>query len=297
MQLPGTTIEYMTAMTLLHLHENRLQELPWELGEMQQLTDFSYHANELDTPTPEILSIGAIDLMNYMKTVNKSKKTKKLALTRMRLSLYPAELKTITVITDLNLSNNKLLEIDPVVARMKDLVAIDFSNNVLNTLPTALGKCGKLTFLDMSFNRISFLPDSLEGLTGLTVLKMNDNRMVRMPVFLKAMMKLQNLSLNNNEFLTVSADVKSSESFVTEPTNEQYKAIIAAAVSFSCLSLSLSHCLSVCMYACIQFICFDVRTYAHIYACMHVYKLVSVCMSVSVCIDASKYGHRQTSWS
>jgi len=83
MLLPGTTIEYMTAMTLLHSHENRLQELPWELGEMQQLTDFSYYANELNRTTPEILSIGAIDLIDYMKTVNKSKKTKKLALTRM----------------------------------------------------------------------------------------------------------------------------------------------------------------------------------------------------------------------
>ena len=202
---------------------------------MQKLQDFSYHANELDTPTPEILSIGAQDLMNYMQKVNKAKKTKVLRLSRMRLSMYPAELKTVTVIVNLDLSNNKLIEIDPVVARMKDLTALDFSNNVLNTLPASLGKCNKLTFLDMSFNRISFLPDSLEGLTALTRLKMNDNRMVRMPIFLKSMMKLQELSLQNNEFVDVSADIKVSDQFtdsaVLEPTKEQWKAVVEGATN------------------------------------------------------------------
>ena len=233
MELPGKTIEYMTAMTLLHLHENRLQYLPWELGEMQLLKDFSYTSNELDTPTPEILSLGDRDLMDYMKKVNKSKKTQKLDLSRMRLSLYPAELKTITMVTDLNLSNNKLLEVDAVVAKMRGLTSLNFSNNVLNTLPPALGKCEKIINLDLSFNRISFLPDSLGGLTGLTVLKMNDNRMVRMPIFLKSMMKIQELALQNNEFVDVGADIRVSEQMgdemVLEPTPEQYKAIVDGA--------------------------------------------------------------------
>ena len=227
MELPGSTIECMTNMVKLHLHENRLQYLPWELGEMQILKDFTYEANELDTPTPEILSVGAKDLMNYMKKVNKSKKTKILKLTRMRLSLYPTELKTVTMITDLNLSNNKLLEIDSVVARMRDLTALDFSHNTLITLPASLGKCHKIISLDMSMNRISHLPDSLEGLKDMRVLKMNDNRMVRMPTFLKAMMKLQQLWLHENQFVNVSADIKlGGDAFVLEPNKEQYKALV-----------------------------------------------------------------------
>eukprot|EP00961_Rhodomonas_salina_P121756 1639439-Rhodomonas_salina.1 len=135
LEITGYMVEPLTNVRVLRLNNNRLQYLPWELGHMESLQEIAYQANELDTPTPEILSLGGDDLMAYIRKVNKSMRTKILNLSHMRLSLYPHELRSVTVITNLDLSNNRLLEVDPVIAHMNGLTALNFENNALNSLP------------------------------------------------------------------------------------------------------------------------------------------------------------------
>jgi Leucine-rich repeat (LRR) protein len=121
---------------------------------------------------------------------------------------------------------NKLLAIDPVIAQMTMLTALNLAENALLSLPDGIGGCDRMTYLNLSHNRISSLPDSLGGLTGLTLLALEDNRMKRMPSFLKQMMKLQELGLNDNELVDVGADVKMSDDFVLEPNEAEYKRMI-----------------------------------------------------------------------
>lgn len=63
-------------------------------------------------------------------------------------------------LTELDLSNNKISCLSPVISQLNSLTSLNVSNNLLNFIPTSLGVnfCGKAFKLDIRHNPLEQIP-------------------------------------------------------------------------------------------------------------------------------------------
>lgn len=88
----------------------------------------------------------------------------------------PASLSLATKLQTLDVSNNRLEELDHAeLFRLQNLLSLKLSNNKLTTVPSYFGKFRALRSLNLSSNSLSQFPDALRGLMTLTDLDISFN--------------------------------------------------------------------------------------------------------------------------
>ncbi|KAG7336102.1 hypothetical protein KOW79_000795 [Hemibagrus wyckioides] len=139
---------------------------------------------------------------------------------------------TLSNITQLVLSHNKLTTVPPNVAELKNLEVLNMFNNQIEELPTQISSLQKLKHLNLGMNRLSTLPrgfgslpalevldltynnlneSSLPGnffyLTTLRALYLSDNDFEILPPDIGKLAKLQILSLRDNDLISLPKEI------------------------------------------------------------------------------------------
>ena len=92
------------------------------------------------------------------------------------LTTFPKEILTATKTTSLSLTNNQLGGALPAeIKQLTQLENLDVSNNKMTGIPAEIGQLSNLKILNYANNQITGLPLELGNLTGLQVLDLSGN--------------------------------------------------------------------------------------------------------------------------
>ncbi|XP_064190209.1 leucine-rich repeat protein SHOC-2 [Anguilla rostrata] len=116
---------------------------------------------------------------------------------------------TLSNITQLVLSHNKLTTVPPNVADMKNLEVLNVFNNQIEELPTQISSLQKLKHLNLGMNRMSSLPRGFGSLPALEVLDLTYNNLNEssLPGNFFYLTTLRALYLSDNDFEVLPPDI------------------------------------------------------------------------------------------
>lgn len=116
-----------------------------------------------------------------------------------QLTTIPAYLAGIDLLRKLNLSHNKITEVeDGALYDLENLEELDLSHNQLTELPQAISQMYNLKRLILSYNKIKELPAWITQLTKLEELFLDNNELSELPASLNVLIKLSRLDLQHN---------------------------------------------------------------------------------------------------
>ncbi|MFZ5971144.1 MAG: hypothetical protein ACOYXA_06095 [Bacteroidota bacterium] len=146
---------------------NRIQGIPWWIGELTLLRYLYLSTNQLDGPIPE--SVGNLAQLEhlFLHTNNLS-------------GTIPSSLEGLVKLKYLYLNLNDLTgTVPPSLGKMSQLERLIIDNNALEgNIPSALGKLSKLIFLYVHANKFTgALPDSLGYLNSLYYFMAGSNQL------------------------------------------------------------------------------------------------------------------------
>ena len=170
-------------ITNLNLSNNKLTQLPVEIGQLSQLTMLDVSYNNL-TQLP--VEIGQLTQLTTLH------------LSHNKLSQLPVEIGELTQLTSLHLSNNKLTHLPVEIGNLIQLTTLYLQNNKLTHLPVEIGQLTQLTTLDLSTNNLTQLPVEIWHLTQLTILYLSRNKLTHLPVEIGQLTQLTTLHLSDN---------------------------------------------------------------------------------------------------
>ncbi|XP_042538790.1 leucine-rich repeat-containing protein 40 [Dipodomys spectabilis] len=104
------------------------------------------------------------------------------------------------IITSINFSKNHLSEIPKRIVELKEMVSdVNLSFNKLSFISVELCMLQKLTFLDLRNNILNFLPEEMESLTRLQTINLSFNRFKTFPEVLYRIPTLETVLISNNQ--------------------------------------------------------------------------------------------------
>ncbi|XP_009861397.2 leucine-rich repeat-containing protein 40-like [Ciona intestinalis] len=111
-------------------------------------------------------------------------------------------------LSTLNIANNKLKCLPPMIGCFSQLGHLDLSGNAISALPDELAECISLREINMSYNLFTVMPGSIFKLKNLEVLVADNNQMTKIDVAsLKLLAQLSTLSLQNNSINEVPPEL------------------------------------------------------------------------------------------
>ena len=132
--------------TELDLSNQKLKELPGEIGRLTNLTSLALRWNKLTQLPPEI---------------NRLTNLTSLGLRLNQLTQFPPEINRLTNLTSLDLSRTKLTQLPPEISRLTKLTSLDLGENQLTQLPPEITRLTNLTSLDLRKNEGLNLPPEI----------------------------------------------------------------------------------------------------------------------------------------
>ena len=106
-----------------------------------------------------------------------------------------------TTLTTLNLSSNRITEIDNSITVLRNLTRLVMSYNRIQVLPDQICSLLQLRELNVAFNQINTLPYNIGNcLTNLTVLTVNDNDLDSLPDSIVFLLQLKVIDVSFNCF-------------------------------------------------------------------------------------------------
>lgn len=116
---------------------------------------------------------------------------------------------TMSSITQLVLSHNKLATVPPNIADLKNLEVLNFFNNQIEELPTQISSLQKLKHLNLGMNRLNSLPRGFGSLPALEVLDLTYNNLNEnaLPGNFFYLTTLRALYLSDNDFEILPPDI------------------------------------------------------------------------------------------
>ncbi|XP_020144492.1 leucine-rich repeat-containing protein 40 isoform X3 [Microcebus murinus] len=121
------------------------------------------------------------------------------------------------IITSVNFSKNLLCEIPKRIIELKEMVSdVNLSFNKLSFISLELCMLQKLTFLDLRNNVLNSLPEEMESLIRLQVINLSFNRFKILPEVLYRILSLETVLISNNQIGSVDAQkMKTMENLTT----------------------------------------------------------------------------------
>ncbi|KAJ8251992.1 hypothetical protein COCON_G00213040 [Conger conger] len=114
------------------------------------------------------------------------------------LSSLPPSLCSLSSLTHLDLSFNRLTSLPPCLLSLPLLSSLLLSHNLLSSLPSSVGELRSLSFLSLLGNQLQTVPPSLGHLGALCTLDLSHNQLQRLPPELGLLESLQSLELSHN---------------------------------------------------------------------------------------------------
>ncbi|CAL9083992.1 unnamed protein product [Musa textilis] len=140
----------------------------------------------------------------------------KLILAHNNLEVLNEDLKTLNMLTVLNVSHNKLSLLPRAIGELPLLKALDVSFNLITSIPEEIGSLASLVKLDCSSNELKELPSSLGRCLDLSELKASNNCLTKLPDELANCSKLIKLDVEGNKLTSFTEKMPMSWTLLTE---------------------------------------------------------------------------------
>nr|XP_023017878.1 leucine-rich repeat-containing protein 1 [Leptinotarsa decemlineata] len=108
----------------------------------------------------------------------------------------------------LNVSDNEIRAIPPLISKLTNLQVLIFSKNVLDGVHPNLDKLSKLTLLDLSMNDLGRVPDAIMSLINLQQLCLNDTGIDFVPANIGRLSNLRILELRDNNLCELPKSIR-----------------------------------------------------------------------------------------
>jgi len=120
-----------------------------------------------------------------------------LSLTGQGLTELPPEIKVLTNMYQLHLTDNRLRTFPDEIEELSKLGFLAAGDNIIDSLPLALAKC-PLFWLDLRNNRLRYLPEEFGQIKTLEWVNLENNQLSSIPGTVTDMPKLHTLKLKGN---------------------------------------------------------------------------------------------------
>ncbi|KAK1285667.1 hypothetical protein QJS10_CPB20g01281 [Acorus calamus] len=135
-----------------------------------------------------------------------------LNLSENRIMALPVTIIGLRSLTKLDIHSNQLINLPHSFGELSNLIELDLHGNRMKTLPPSFGNLTSLAKLDLSSNRLSMLPDSLGNLTNLKYLNVETNELEELPYSIGSCPSLKELRLDFNQLRALPEAIGKLES-------------------------------------------------------------------------------------
>jgi len=227
-------ISNLCSLAVLDLHDNQLEDLPDELGDLRSMTRLNLSHNRFSRIPNGIFQM--IDLRVLQLNNNKIELVDErlgdvnmlhqLDLANNHLQGLPGSIGFLTKVSNLNLSNNKLEDLPPEISSMSGLTTLDLNNNKLKSIPESMKNLSHLEILYLRNNNISSLPalthctnlkelhlgsncikeiskEDIENILNVRTLDLRENKIDKISDDVTLLQLLERLDLSNNDLSTI----------------------------------------------------------------------------------------------
>lgn len=184
--IPIFLYKYAIGIVSLDLSKNLQLEIPVDFLQMcGNLRQLWLANNEYSTIPSSLRCLFGLEHLNISGN-------------RLR-ELQPAVLESIPNLKTMRAYNNRLDKLPSTFSSLKNLTMLFISNNDFTTFPQVVCELSALTYLDISFNKISTFPDEIGNLTQLVRLFAIANRFAgSLPPSFSKLVHLQELDIRQN---------------------------------------------------------------------------------------------------
>lgn len=141
--------------------------------------------------------------------VETAEKTGVCNLSNRKLEEFPRELERISkVLRNLDLSNNRLVEIATVISLYSMLKSLNFEDNKIEQISDELYKLKRLETLNLANNRIPVIPPTIGALTALKTVNLSGNKIDTFPLGLTQCRHLDGVNLSRNKISSVPQGIE-----------------------------------------------------------------------------------------
>ncbi|WP_372371354.1 leucine-rich repeat domain-containing protein [Candidatus Uabimicrobium sp. HlEnr_7] len=169
------------SVTDLNLMANGMKELPSEIKKLKMLERLSLYCNQLDSLPEEIWDLKNLRFLNlslnqleYLpEEITKLSHLTQLFISRNRLTSISKKIK-LPMLKTLNLHINNLSKF-PTAFLESPLTELDISQNKLISIPEEVEKFKNLTLFNLCSNKLKTLPKKIQSLTNLKHLLLLEN--------------------------------------------------------------------------------------------------------------------------
>ncbi|CAA0104913.1 E3 ubiquitin-protein ligase SspH2 [BD1-7 clade bacterium] len=184
------SLNNLERLTLSYI--SALDQLPTNLGDLQNLKRLDISDNNLASLPESIIELAGLEYLNA---------------SRNGISVLPSLIGDASSLRVINLYDNALTELPDSIGNLSEVTALILSSNKLSVVPDSVANLVKLRTLHLDRNAITKIPDSMAGLTELEELKLRQNRLTRFPRALAELSQVKLLDLSHNMISEIPADI------------------------------------------------------------------------------------------
>ncbi|XP_076930241.1 plant intracellular Ras-group-related LRR protein 5-like [Bidens hawaiensis] len=154
----------------------------------------------------------------------------------------PITIGKLSNITQLNLSDNKLMALPSSITNLTNLTNLDVHSNQLTNLPDSFGQLVNLLDVDLHANRLKSLPESFANLSNLVNLDLSSNHFTHLPDFIGNLTSMQILIVETNDLEELPYTIGSCSSLVALKLDfNKLKGLPEAIGKLKCLEILTLH--------------------------------------------------------
>ena len=201
--------EHLTGLKRLHtldVSHNMITSVPRGYGHCSSLASLLLEGNHIFSPPPLILKMGTPAVLMYLQQLCDADTLGKINLQALQLPVLPQEMAELSLVTSVDVSDNLLTSIRPLQV-LTVLTALNVSRNRLAQVDDDLQGFLSLRLLDLSHNRIAQLASAVRKMTALEALNLGHNPLRELPQGLWSLSGLAKLSVDGCDIRFPPQDV------------------------------------------------------------------------------------------
>ena len=201
--------EHLTGLKRLHtldVSHNMITSVPRGYGHCSSLASLLLEGNHIFSPPPLILKMGTPAVLMYLQQLCDADTLGKINLQALQLPVLPQEIAELSLVTSVDVSDNLLTSIRPLQV-LTVLTALNVSRNRLAQVNDDLQGLLSLRLLDLSHNRIAQLASAVRRMTALEALNLGHNPLRELPQGLWSLSGLAKLSVDGCDIRFPPQDV------------------------------------------------------------------------------------------
>jgi Leucine-rich repeat (LRR) protein len=188
----------LSQLKVLDVSYNNLVVLQPEFGRLLQLQKFNTSHNPWRSPPDPVIYMDAPRLTSYLRDVLAAAVSRAFSATSLSIKFFPPEICKYGDLDTLDLGNNIMAVIDPIVGSLTGLTYLSLQQNKICAMPWELGRLMRLCSLDISSNVLAEMPPVLNAITSLTKLNCSHNQIITIPMGISCLLFLEEIIVHHN---------------------------------------------------------------------------------------------------